>query len=185
MWQDYSPFIHLFSIQLHSVMSVGRFNMVYPTPHWKRSWQCSFQWRMNWVWWSVPPKTRHRSVLVGWGKTVSCHPGRPDSGEAGAERQNRCRCPPEPPLDTDGWAMVHCTSSPPSGCLAAGPPMIHREGDRGGRSSRGAVGHWEGEAQTPGELWGCCSFPHRPDIGLGLLRQLKRDRRTEQMARKQ
>lgn len=176
MWQDYSPFIHFVSIQLHfSVTSGGRLNTVWPTPHWERSWQCSFQWRTNWAWWSVPPKTWHRSVSAGWGRTVSCHPGRPGSGEGGAERQSRCRCLPGPPLDTYGWAKVHCTNSPPSGCLAAGSPMILQEGDRGGRSSRGVEGRWEGEAPAPapGEPWGCCSSPHRPDIGLGLLRQLR------------
>lgn len=125
--------------------------MVWPTLHWERSWQCSFQWRTNWVWWSVPPKTWHRWVLVGWGKTVSCHPGKPDSGEVGAERQSMGRCQPELHLGTYGWAMVHCTSSPPSGCPAAASLMILQEEGRGGQSWRGVVGRWEGEAQTPVE----------------------------------
>lgn len=153
MWQDYSSLIFLFHYNFSRVRPfLTCLSTVWPIPHWERSWQCRFQWRMNWVWGNVPPKTWHRLVLVGWGKTVSCHPGRPGSGEAGVERQSRCRCQPEHLLDTYAWPKVHCTSSPPSGCLAAGSPMILQEGDRGGQSLRGVVGHWEGEARPPEEL---------------------------------
>lgn len=167
-------------IQLHFSVTSEGLSTVWPTPRWERFWQCSFRWRTNWVWWNVPPKTWHRSVWAGWGKTASCHPGRLGSGEAGEERRSRCRCQPECLLDTCGWAKVHCTSSPPSGCPAAGSPRNLQEGDRGGRSWRGVVGRWEGEARTLEERWGCCSSPHRQDTGLGLLRQLQTDKRRTQ-----
>lgn len=55
--------------------------------------------------------------------------------------------------------------------------MGSRQGDRGGQSMRAVGGRWEDEALMPEELGGC-SFPHRPDTGRELLRQLETERRV-------
>lgn len=148
MWQDCKSIhssIGLFSIQLnysilYTLIEVP-LNRAWPTQHWEGSWECSFQLTTSWMYLSVPPRTWLHWVLGGLGRTVSCHLERPGSAEAGAGRQSRCHCQPEPLLNISGRARAHCTSSPPEDCPAAVCPMAQQVGGKGGQSTRGVGGH--------------------------------------------
>lgn len=178
MWQDYNSFIHLFVYFLSNNTITSSFSIrevllkrAWPTQLWEGSLECRFQLRMSWTQWSVRPRSWLRWVLGDWGRTASCHPGRPGSGEVGAGRQSRCRCRPEPLLNTSGRARARCNSTPPSDCPAGGCLKARWQGGGGGRCMRGLGERLECEALTPEEPYGVCSFPCRPDTGLELPRQ--------------
>lgn len=149
-------------------------NRAWPTRHWGGSGECSYRLRTSWTQQSVPPRTWRRWVLGGWGRTASCHPGRPGSEGAGAGRRRmrrrhqsrrRPHRRPGPLPSSSGRARARYTSSPPAGCPAAGRPTARQRGGMGGRSTRGAGGRWGGEALTPWGWRGFCSFQRRPDTG--------------------
>lgn len=149
MWQGWRVYSLIHSFIFHPVtrcliiysLTEVVLNRAWSTRNWEGSWECRFQLRMSWIQQSVPPRTWHRWVWGGWGRSASCHPGRPGSGEAGAGRQSRRRCRQELLQSSFGRARARCTSSPPSDCPAAECPTARQQGGQDGQSMRGVGGH--------------------------------------------